>query len=106
MNVTVKGKQIDNETRCIHYNTALDIIAIKFKCCNTYYPCYYCHAEEAGHIAIVWNKDEFETNAVLCGSCKHEMTVIEYKNCTYNCPYCDAAFNPKCSNHDHLYFEQ
>ncbi len=106
MNITVKGKQIDDETRCVHYHSPLDIIAIKFKCCNTYYPCYYCHKEEAGHNATVWNKDEFETTAILCGKCKQQLTITDYKNCGYACPYCQAAFNPKCSNHDHLYFEQ
>ncbi len=29
------GSLIDTETRCRHYFTEEDIIAIKFKCCNT-----------------------------------------------------------------------
>lgn len=36
----VYGSLIDTETRCRHYFTEEDIIAIKFKCCNKYYPCY------------------------------------------------------------------
>ncbi|MEI2340752.1 hypothetical protein V8V71_18610, partial [Priestia megaterium] len=39
----VKGDTVDSETRCMHYRTDKDIIAIKFYCCNTYYPCYQCH---------------------------------------------------------------
>ena len=27
----------------------LDVIAIKFKCCNKYYPCYKCHEEHESH---------------------------------------------------------
>ena len=106
MPLQVKGKTVDEQTRCVHYHSALDIIAIKFKCCKEYYPCYYCHEEVAGHKAITWNKDEFETPAILCGMCKAELTIAAYKTCNYECPYCRAAFNPKCCNHDHLYFEQ
>jgi uncharacterized CHY-type Zn-finger protein len=102
----VNGKAIDNQTRCVHYHSPLDIIAIKFKCCNVYYPCYFCHAEEAGHAAVRWIKEEFNQKAILCGNCKNELTIEEYFKSNYQCPYCKADFNPKCSNHNHLYFEQ
>ena len=102
----IKGIQVDEQTRCVHYHSLLDIIAIKFKCCNEYYPCYYCHQQQAGHPAIVWRKDEFNTKAILCGSCKNEMSIAEYKECNYICPFCNAAFNPHCFKHNHLYFEQ
>ncbi len=105
MPIIVKGKTVDDETRCVHYHSALDVIAIKFKCCNSYYPCYYCHEEEAGHEAELWQKNEFETPAILCGICKTAMTINQYKACNYHCPFCNSAFNPKCSNHNHLYFE-
>ena len=101
----VKGKPVDNETRCTHYHSALDVIAIKFKCCNTYYPCFYCHEETAGHAAEVWSKTEFDTKAILCGVCKQEITIHEYQRSNYQCPHCSTSFNPKCSNHNHLYFE-
>lgn len=102
----IKGKTVDQETRCVHYHSSLDIIAIKFKCCNTYYPCFFCHEEEAGHRPQVWSKSEIYTKAILCGVCKHEMTVEEYKACKYECPSCKEPFNPGCKNHDHLYFER
>lgn len=101
----VKGKITDDQTRCVHYHSSLDIIAIKFKCCNQYYPCYYCHKEAAGHNATVWPATEFDTKAILCGVCKNEMSINEYKNSNYQCPFCISHFNPKCVNHDHLYFE-
>lgn len=43
--IRLGGSIIDVNTRCIHYHTNLDIIAIKFKCCDIYYPCYKCHEE-------------------------------------------------------------
>lgn len=101
----LKGKLIDDQTRCTHYHSVLDIIAIQFKCCDTYYPCYECHQEEAGHEATVWAKEERETNAILCGKCKEELTITEYLNSGNQCPQCNAEFNPKCSTHYHLYFE-
>lgn len=102
----VKGKPVDDHTRCVHYHGALDIIAIKFDCCNDYYPCYYCHHETANHPATVWPKTAFKTKAILCGACLKEMTIEAYKASEYECPFCKAAFNPKCAGHDHLYFEQ
>jgi len=105
MTEIVKGKPVDNETRCIHYHSLLDVIAIKFKCCNSYYPCYYCHQEGADHDAELWKKEEFETAAILCGICKTTLTITAYKSCDYLCPFCKTAFNPKCSNHNYLYFE-
>jgi len=103
--IIVKGKTIDAHTRCMHYNSPLDIIAIKMKCCDTYYPCIFCHEEDTGHITMVWPKDEFDTKAILCGACHSEMTINEYLHCKYQCPACKAAFNPGCANHNHLYFE-
>ena len=106
MKVEIKGKTVDNQTRCEHYHSELDIIAIKFICCDTYYPCFSCHSEATEHIAQTWNKAEWNTLAVFCGACQSEMTINQYLNCQSSCPFCQAAFNPKCSNHYHLYFEQ
>jgi len=56
----ILGKLYDNETRCFHYHSYKDIIAIKFKCCNIYYPCYLCHLETQTHKILKWNKNEFK----------------------------------------------
>jgi uncharacterized CHY-type Zn-finger protein len=101
----VKGKIVDEYTRCVHYHSLLDVIAIKFKCCGEYYPCHSCHEEEASHVHKVWKKSEFDTKAVLCGVCNSEMTINDYLNCDNHCPYCNISFNPNCSKHYHLYFE-
>jgi uncharacterized CHY-type Zn-finger protein len=101
----VKGKSIDDQTRCVHYHSPVDVIAIKFKCCGEYYPCYYCHEEEAEHQAKVWYKNEWDTRAILCGVCKNELTIHEYLACSDRCPFCNASFNPNCNKHYHLYFQ-
>jgi uncharacterized CHY-type Zn-finger protein len=103
--MVVKGKLVDEETRCVHYHSELDIIAIKFKCCDTYYPCFSCHEEDVDHEAVSWSKKEFDEKAVLCGICKYEMSIREYMECNSSCPKCKAEFNPRCANHYHLYFE-
>jgi uncharacterized CHY-type Zn-finger protein len=101
----VKGNNVDAQTRCAHYHTEIDIIALKFKCCGEWFPCFECHAENAGHRAEVWSLDEYETKAILCGGCGHQLTVDEYMNCNSVCPKCKSSFNPGCANHYDLYFE-
>ena len=104
--IEVKGKLVDDETRCEHYHSPLDIIAIKFKCCGDYYPCFKCHEESTDHQAHVWTKEEWNTKAILCGVCKEELTIDTYVRSNNLCPNCHSPFNPGCSNHYHLYFEK
>jgi uncharacterized CHY-type Zn-finger protein len=101
----VLGKEVDSETRCAHWHSPLDIIAIKFKCCGRWYPCFDCHAEIADHTPCVWPRDEFGEAAILCGACGHPLSVDEYLAANNSCPDCSAAFNPGCAKHYHLYFE-
>ena len=103
--ITVLGSLIDDNTRCVHYHSPTDVIAIRFKCCHAYYPCFKCHEETAGHAAEVWKKEEWDTQAIYCGICKNEMTIEQYVNSGNHCPYCNGSFNPNCSRHYHLYFE-
>lgn len=103
--IEVYGNLIDDNTRCSHYHSPADIIAIKFKCCNKYYPCFQCHEETAGHPVQTWKKDEWGTKVILCGICKTELNIEEYMRSGNSCPNCKAAFNPNCSRHYHLYFE-
>ena len=101
----VKGNGVDKETRCLHYHSEVDRIAIKFYCCNTYYPCFSCHEEEGCYSPQVWPRHQFHQKAVLCGSCGNELTIHEYLACNSSCPSCKSSFNPGCSTHKHLYFE-
>jgi uncharacterized CHY-type Zn-finger protein len=104
--IEVKGNIVDDQTRCVHWHSPLDVIAIKFKCCDEYYPCYQCHEETVNHKPQVWKKEEWDAKAILCGVCKKELTINEYFNSDNKCLYCGAAFNPNCSRHYHLYFEK
>ncbi len=103
--INVFGKSVDNQTRCVHWHSDLDIIAIKFKCCDKYYPCFSCHEEEADHKHQVWPKSDFDEKAILCGVCGNELSIKDYMESDNTCPHCQSSFNPGCSNHYHLYFE-
>ncbi len=104
-NQTVHGEDLDEQTRCRHWHSEVDIIAIKLKCCGIYYACNDCHQPLAGHAIKVWPKKEWDEKAILCGVCGNELTINQYLNCGDSCPYCRASFNPGCRNHYHYYFE-
>ena len=101
----VKGQLIDDQTRCTHWHSPVDIIAIKFKCCNIFYACYDCHEEMTDHTPELWTRNERSEKAILCGVCKAELSIQEYFDSGNSCPQCQSAFNPNCSKHLHLYFE-
>jgi len=100
----VRGVDLDAQTRCAHYRTELDIIAIRMKCCGVYYACKECHEALAGHPIAVWPQEEWSQPAVLCGACGNEMTIDAYMASGYQCPHCGALFNPGCRKHYEFYF--
>lgn len=101
----VYGKNVDAQTRCEHYNSVLDIIAIKFKCCEQWFPCFKCHSEITSHQPQVWQISQYNTQAILCGGCGHQLSITEYLESESICPKCNSLFNPKCALHYDLYFE-
>jgi uncharacterized CHY-type Zn-finger protein len=101
----VRGIEVDAQTRCAHYRSAADIVAIKMRCCGVYYACKDCHVALAGHAIAVWPRGEWDARAVLCGACGVEMTIREYLECESRCPGCGAGFNSGCRKHWHFYFE-
>lgn len=101
----VRGVDVDPETRCAHYDTERDVIALRFGCCGEYYPCFECHDAVTAHEAEPWPRDRFDESAVLCGACGAELTVGGYRECGYACPECGAAFDPGCADHEDRYFE-
>ncbi|WP_293384699.1 CHY zinc finger protein [Phenylobacterium sp.] len=104
MRPPVRGLDLDPQTRCAHWHSDLDVIAIKMACCGTYYACHDCHAALAGHPPRVWAVEEFDEPAVLCGACGTELSVSAYLACGSRCPHCGAGFNPGCHKHRRLYF--
>lgn len=102
----VRGVNLDAQTRCTHYRTALDVIAIRMKCCGVYYACKECHQALANHPIEVWPQEEWNQPAVLCGACGYQLSIAQYMASGYKCPNCDAAFNPGCRNHYQFYFAE
>lgn len=104
--IAVRGTRVNARTQCVHYHSERDIIAIQHKCCGEFYACIQCHNEAANHAPEVWPKAEFQAAAVYCGHCHQTLSIASYLSCDSTCPHCQAAFNPGCANHYHLYFEQ
>lgn len=100
----VYGKTVDEHTRCEHYSAELDIIAIRFACCNRYYPCHLCHSQTVDHLARQWPREKWDQRAVLCGRCWTELTIEAYRRAPA-CPECAAPFNPRCEAHSDYYFD-
>jgi uncharacterized CHY-type Zn-finger protein len=101
----VHGLDLDPATRCRHYHSERDIVAIRMKCCGDYYACIACHAAIANHPPAVWPAAEWDARAVRCGICATEMSIAGYLACGDHCPACAAAFNPFCRDHHHYYFD-
>lgn len=101
----VRGVGVDPETRCDHYDSERDVVAIRFPCCEVFYPCFRCHEAVADHPAERWPADEFDAPAVLCGACGTALSVRAYLDCEASCPACGAGFNPGCADHYDRYFE-
>lgn len=101
----VCGIDLDAQTRCAHYHSVRDIIAIRMKCCGVFYACKECHEALADHAIRVWPRDEFDRQVILCGSCRTKLSIRQYLEGADMCPVCEAPFNPGCRNHYHFYFE-
>lgn len=101
----VAGIDVDAETRCAHWHSSRDIVAIKMKCCGVYYACKDCHEALANHEIELWPRSEWHQKAVLCGACGVELSITEYLACESVCTGCDAPFNPTCRHHFRFYFD-
>ena len=102
----VRGLDLDPATRCVHYRTEVDIVAIRMACCDEYFACKECHEALAGHDLLPWPPNSGKVAAVLCGACSAELTIQEYLTCDDACTRCGAAFNSRCRLHHHFYFAQ
>lgn len=101
---TVYGVDTDSETRCAHYGSDEDVVALRFGCCESYYACFKCHAALADHPPEPWPTERRQEPAVRCGVCDADLTAAEYME-TDVCPKCETRFNPGCADHYHIYFE-
>jgi len=103
--VPLRGVDVGPETRCAHYRGPQDVIAVRFPCCNAFYPCHACHEALTDHAAERWAPDQFDTPGVLCGQCRAVLSIEQYLNANSTCPSCGTAFNPGCARHHNRYFE-
>lgn len=101
----VHGVDVGPETRCRHFDGPRDIIALRFGCCESYYPCSQCHDAVTAHDSEPWPRARFADPAVLCGVCGERLSVDAYLAADFACPACSAAFNPGCATHYDRYFE-
>jgi uncharacterized CHY-type Zn-finger protein len=101
----VRGIDLDPQTRCGHWHGPTDIIAIKFKCCGTYYACKDCHLALADHPIATWPQSAWQAEAIRCGACGAELTIADYMASGSQCPQCQADFNPRCRLHYQFYFD-
>ncbi|QZA87667.1 hypothetical protein K0C01_07575 [Salinarchaeum sp. IM2453] len=102
--IPLAGIRMDEQTRCEHYNSEVDIVSIRFPCCDTFYPCYKCHRSLTDHKAEQWECSEFDTEAIYCGNCGSVFTITEYINGGTQCPKCHSEFNAECEHHYERYF--
>ena len=109
--VHVHGAAIDEQTRCVHWHSPRDVVAIKMHCCQLFYPCHSCHQQQTDtlpHPHTVWPRDKWHHPALLCGVCKSLIAIDEYLSVYETsassavdprCPRCAAAWNPGCGKH-------
>jgi len=123
--VPVRGVDVDAETRCAHYHSARDVVAIRFPCCDAFYPCFDCHGAVADHAPRRWPRDRLDHPAVLCGACGTVLSAATYLELLGvdarstgegvddgtdgtsddpRCPDCGAGFNSGCAAHADRYF--
>lgn len=102
---SIHGVDVDEQGRCTHYDSPVDVVAIRFPCCDRYYACHRCHRVLADHEARRWRRTDFRERAVHCGHCLEELEIREYLRSTSDCPRCGGSFNPRCARHHSLYFE-
>jgi len=102
--VPLRGVAVGPETRCAHYDGPRDVIAIRFACCEVYYPCFRCHAETTDHAPTRWPHGRRHESVVLCGVCSCSMSAAVYLRADHTCPHCGADFNSGCVAHHDRYF--
>ncbi len=102
----INGLELDKETRCRHWHSEKDIIAIQFACCGDFYACYECHDALTDHSPEKWPAVSFDkAEAIYCGRCETRLSIQNYMDAGSKCPNCGASFNPGCEKHWPMYFD-
>lgn len=102
----VQGLDVDAKSRCSHWHSELDIVALRMPGDDTFYPCYACFEAIHKHTAPRWSRESFDQEeAILCGNCATTLSIRKYLDSENTCPNCQHAFNPGCAKHYQHYFE-
>lgn len=96
----IYGLLTDEEGRCAHYYSPLDVAALRCGACGRYYSCYQCHDALEDH--PFQPAPVTDLRPVLCGACGRALSREEYQ--AGRCPYCSHSFNPGCRKHYSIYF--
>ena len=109
--ITYHGVEVKSfgQSRCAHWHSPLDVLALQAPCCFKYYACASCHDEQEDHALQPWpTTTPLDTPGLLCGVCKRTFSIGVYlcQEGSPVCPYssCGAPFNPGCKNHWPIYF--
>lgn len=95
------GRLLDNEGRCIHWHSKLDVIANRCALCGKYYACYKCHDLAEDHAFVPYPINS-SSKIVMCGVCGYQFTYKHYQEIKV-CDRCKSPFNPRCSLHQSIY---
>lgn len=90
------------ESRCSHWHSELDVLAIQAPCCQKFYACASCHDACEDHSLEPWpSSTSVEHNALLCGVCRHSYSIRAYINGPEppRCQACGVDMNPGCKLH-------
>lgn len=85
--IEAQGFLVDKQTRCIHYHSKLDIIALQCYDCKKYYACYRCHDSLENHLFEPYPSSLIQDKPILCGVCLNLLTYKQYKE-SLSCPFC------------------
>eukprot|EP00939_MAST-03C_sp_MAST-3C-sp1_P005473 g5473.t1 len=95
------------ETRCTHWHSALDRVAIQASCCLKFYACVQCHDACESHRWKPWKAStSLQHHALLCGACGNTFSFVSYFSSPDKCSTCSASFNPNCKRHWDVYFSR
>jgi uncharacterized CHY-type Zn-finger protein len=101
------GVDTFGQSRCAHWHSELDVLALRSPCCDKFYACASCHDELEDHALQPWPAGTaLSTQALLCGVCETAFSAGEYLGGGGCCPRpsCAAPFNPGCKGHWPIYF--
>ncbi|KRL43329.1 CHY zinc finger protein [Lacticaseibacillus manihotivorans] len=96
----IYGQQLDVASRCRHYHSDLDVVALWCGQCQKFWACYEFHDAMGDHEFVPLPKAQA---LVLCGACRCMMTYSQYQSGA--CPNCWYPFNPRCELHTDHYFQ-